>query len=296
MGDNLSKPITEKHTTTFETPYVRVGCCGMQGWRRKMEDAHLSRINFLDRKDAALLGVYDGHNGQAIAKYCSIHMAEALMKTDAASKGDYEAAFKAAYMDLDETLMKSELRNEGGCTAVTCLMIDGKIYCANAGDSRAVLCRNGSPAIALSVDHKPSLPEEAARVEKAGGTISSNRVNGMLSLTRAIGDFDLKMNESIPLADQAISAFPDVKIIDQSADDQFLVLACDGIWDVLDNDEACELIKKSLEETKNDVGLVCERVLDKCLAPAAPGPGCDNMTIVIIQPKEEWRKRLRAQK
>ncbi len=259
-----------------------------------MEDAHLARVNVLDKKDAALLGVFDGHNGQAIARYCAENLAELLLKSPEFAQADFTGAFKKTYLNIDETLSKSELRNEGGCTAVAVLLIDGKIVCANAGDSRAVLARAGAPCVALSHDHKPTLPEEIARIERAGANISNGRVNGMLSLTRAIGDFDLKQNPDLPLAEQAISAMPDVVVMDQSKSDEFIVIACDGIWDVLQNDEACNLIREELAANHNDVGLVCERILDKCLAPTAPGPGCDNMTIVIVQPKEEWRKRLAA--
>ena len=72
------------------------------------------------------------------------------------------------------------------------LITGSEIYCANAGDSRTVMCERGQ-AVELSFDHKPDLPEERNRIMKAGGEVVEGRVNGMLALSRAIGDFDYKI-------------------------------------------------------------------------------------------------------
>lgn len=287
----MSKPITEKHTSTFETSFVRVGCCGMQGWRRGMEDAHVAHVNLEGKKDALLCSVFDGHNGQAIAKYCSANIVAQVLASGQAHGGDMEKAFHDAYLAIDAKLMTSELRNDGGCTAVSVLVAGGKVYCGNAGDSRAVMCRKGV-AVPLSFDHKPTHPTEIARIERAGSTVSNGRVNGMLSLTRAIGDFDFKMNKDLPLAEQAITAAPDVTVNSLTNADDFIIIACDGVWDVLNNEAACQFVADELKQHHDDIGLVCEHVLDKCLAPAAPGIGCDNMTVIIVQPKADWKAML----
>lgn len=282
MGDTLSKPVTEKHTSTFETSMLRVGCCGMQGWRKNMEDAHIAQLNLGGQKNRAIFGVFDGHNGHMIAKHCGNNIVDVLVSQKEFASGDYSAAYTKTFLDIDQTLYHTpEYRNEGGCTACSVLLANNKIYCANAGDSRAVLFRRGE-AIALSDDHKPTLEKELDRITKAGGSVSGGRVNGILSLSRAIGDFDFKENTAVPWEDQVISAKPDVRAVDQSPDDGFIVIACDGVWDVLSNEACCQFIQQQISET-NDIGITCERVLDKCLAPAAPGIGCDNMTIIIVQ-------------
>lgn len=285
MGDNLSKPVTEKHTSTFETSHLRVGCCGMQGWRKNMEDAHVAQLNLEGDKSQGLFGVFDGHNGHLVAKYCGAHMSEELLGNDAFHNAQYQRAFEEVFEKIDETLKASpELRNEGGCTAVTVLLTKGQLICANAGDSRAVLARSQS-VLPLSMDHKPTLPAEIARIEKAGGTLQGGRVNGTLALSRAIGDFDFKEG-NVSWKEQMVTAFPDVTITKLQSDDEFLVIACDGVWDVISNEDCCKFISQRLQETQNDVGLVCEMLLDKCLAPTAPGLGCDNMTVLIVQFKE----------
>lgn len=257
-----------------------------------MEDAHVAQLNLEGDRTQALFGVFDGHNGHLVAKYCGAHVAETLVATTEFQSGDFTGAFEETFHQLDATLNASpELRHEGGCTAVAVLLAHGKIICGNAGDSRAVLCRNGE-AIALSSDHKPSLAHEISRIEKAGGSVQNNRVNGTLALSRAIGDFEFKENSDLSWKEQMITAFPDVTIHEMKPEDEFIVIACDGVWDVVSNEDCCKLIREGLHATSDDIGLVCEMVLDKCLAPAAPGIGCDNMTIVIVQFKQAFLNSL----
>lgn len=91
-----------------------------------------------------------------------------------------------------------------GSTAITVLIKDNKLYCANAGDSRAIACRNGA-LVTLSDDHKPNNPEEMDRIYKAGGWVEFNRVNGNLALSRALGDFLFKRNQTIPAEQQIVT-------------------------------------------------------------------------------------------
>ena len=122
------------------------------------------------------------------------------------------------------------------------LLTPTEIYCANAGDSRTVMC-DGGAAVDMSVDHKPDLPEERGRILKAGGEVSEGRVNGMLALSRAIGDFDYKgiappkdAPSSWFLNNHMVTAYPDVVVKPMHKDVEFIVLACDGIWDCKTSD------------------------------------------------------------
>lgn len=91
-----------------------------------------------------------------------------------------------------------------GSTAITVLIKDNKLYCANAGDSRAIACRNGT-LVTLSQDHKPNNPEEMDRIYNAGGWVEFNRVNGNLALSRALGDFLFKRNQTIGPEQQIVT-------------------------------------------------------------------------------------------
>ncbi|VDN02027.1 unnamed protein product [Thelazia callipaeda] len=159
-----------------------------------------------------------------------------------------------------------------------------KVIVGNAGDSRAVLCRNGL-AIELSVDHKPEDETERRRIEAAGGEISNDgRVNGGLNLSRALGDHFYKKNEALPLKEQMISALPDVKQNDILCDDEFVIVACDGIWNSLSSQQAVDFVRQRI---KNGLHLkeICEQICDYCLSPntAGDGTGCDNMTVILVQ-------------
>ena len=127
--------------------------------------------------------------------------------------------------------MQTETGTMAGCTATVVLITSQEIYCANAGDSRTVLSK-GAKALDLSIDHKPNDPSEQRRIVAAGGTVEDNRVNGMLALSRALGDFEYKKNTLMKPKDQQVTAYPDIKCMPITSDCEFIVLACDGIWDV----------------------------------------------------------------
>lgn len=284
MGETLSKPVTEKHTSTFNTTMYTIGCCGMQGWRKNMEDAHLADIAFDEEERHGLFGVYDGHNGYRVAKFSAANMTAEVLASENLLKGNLGAALFDAYGNIENTLKNNpQLNNEGGCTAVTVMVANNRVVCANTGDSRAVLCRKSGAVVPLSEDHKPTADEEVRRIEAAGSTIEGGRVNGVLGVSRAIGDFDFKDRPDLPWTEQAVTAKPDITEVALTKEDNFIVIACDGIWEVLSNEEVCKFVSESLVATKDDVGRVAEMLIDKCLAPAAPGLGCDNMSVVIVK-------------
>ncbi|CAD6199346.1 unnamed protein product [Caenorhabditis auriculariae] len=167
---------------------------------------------------------------------------------------------------------------DSGTTACVCLMSNEKIIVANAGDSRAVLCRNGK-ALDLSIDHKPEDEIEKNRITKAGGVIDDGRVNGGLNLSRALGDHCYKKNKDLPLREQMISALPDVKIECLLPDDEFLVVACDGIWNSMESQQVVDFVRERLSQGKT-CKEICDALCDNCLADSTrgDGTGCDNMT------------------
>ena len=117
-----------------------------------------------------------------------------------------------------------------GGTSVVAVVLGGTLYVANAGDSRAVLCRAGGKATDMSVDHKPTLEGEKARILAAGGFVADGRVKGSLALSRAIGDIGFKQTPGIGPEAQMVTALPDVRVEPLRQGDEFLVLACDGIF------------------------------------------------------------------
>ena len=174
-----------------------------------------------------------------------------------------------------------------GCTA--CVMsideTNKKIYFANAGDSRVVLCKNGV-AEAKSEDHKPEMDSEKTRIYKADGWISDGRVKGNLNLTRGFGDLEYKQNKKLKPEEQMITANPDINVVDFSKDMDFVIIGCDGIWDCLTNQEACDFVSKRLKENKDiKISKIIEEMMDSIVATDLyneTGVGCDNMTCIVI--------------
>ncbi|KAG8057728.1 hypothetical protein GUJ93_ZPchr0002g25286 [Zizania palustris] len=171
-----------------------------------------------------------------------------------------------------------------GSTACVAIIRNDQLIVANAGDSRCVISRKGQ-AYDMSKDHKPELDTESERILNAGGFIVAGRVNGSLNLSRAIGDMELKQNECLPADRQIVSAEPELNTVTLSEDDEFIVLACDGIWDCMSSQEVVDFVHKHLN-TEDSLSAVCEKLLDRCLAPVSGGDGCDNMTVILVQFKK----------
>lgn len=165
--------------------------------------------------------------------------------------------------DLDTEFMTNMDSGPGkasGCTAVVALLAGRELYVANAGDSRCVVCRGGK-VVEMSFDHKPEDDIEFQRIRKAGGRVTlDGRVNGGLNLSRAIGDHAYKMNKELPADEQMISAMPDIKRITIEPEDEFMVLACDGIWNYMTNEEVVGFVKQRIDQKKFTLAQICEEV------------------------------------
>lgn len=300
MGQTLSAPVTDKHSDEGSNErYVYASSC-MQGWRVSMEDAHTTLLSLEQDPEAAFFAVFDGHGGQSAARFSGIHLAERIQKEGAFLKGEYAQAIKAGFLGLDYDLKTDPdfLDDISGCTAVCTLFTsDNRIFCGNAGDSRAVLSVNGSVK-ELSFDHKPQNTEEYARICNAGGYVEYGRVNGNLALSRAIGDFEFKQNMRLPAEEQAVTSNPDITEHMITEEDEFVVIACDGIWDCMSSQDVISFVRAHVAQGL-DLKQICEKLMDNCLAPASDcgGLGCDNMTVLIIailngKSYDAWAKML----
>mmetsp|Transcript_2554 Transcript_2554/g.4912 ORF Transcript_2554/g.4912 Transcript_2554/m.4912 type:complete len:560 (-) Transcript_2554:1774-3453(-) len=166
-----------------------------------------------------------------------------------------------------------------GSTGVVVLVTPTHVICANAGDSRAMLSRSGM-ALPLSFDHKPNNDVEVARVEKAGGFVRAGRVDGDLAVSRSFGDFAYKSHSYLDAKSQRVSVCPDIVVHPRDyANDEYIVLACDGVWDRLTNRDCAALVRTLIsDEGESDPGLVCEEIIDHCLELDSR----DNMTCAVV--------------
>jgi serine/threonine protein phosphatase PrpC len=295
MGVYLSTPDTRKVTVSGAGNGFKFAATAMQGWRLNMEDAEISKAEF--QPGMSLFAVFDGHGGSEVAKFCGQHFGPELLKTAEFKAGDYKNALIKTFLQMDIMVGKEEFKAElnsyktesgegesdAGCTANVCLIVKRTVYCANAGDSRTVLWTTGkSVHTALSKDHKPDDTLEKDRIAKAGGFVIEGRVNGNLNLSRALGDLGYKKNTNLKPEAQLISGYPDIHVQELKPEDHFLVMGCDGIWELNDNNAVCKIV---LEKLNSGASLkdCAEEVLDRGLAPdTSQGSGCDNMSAIVI--------------
>ena len=275
MGAFLEKPKTEKTSRHGEGYGLKYGASAMQGWRMEMEDADVCKPEF-ELKNWSFFGVFDGHAGAKVSQYCSSHLLECIMqwlKREKGEKKEYSVeemkdAMHGGFLQMDEKLKKEPLWANGedhsGTTAIVVMISPTHIIWANCGDSRSIFCSDNGLKFA-TVDHKPSTDSEKTRIEKAGGTVMMQRVNGTLAVSRALGDFDYKRDSRLKPVEQLVSPEPDMVVLERDQDkDEFLVLACDGIYDVMSNDDVLNYVRHRLELTC-DLESICNDLIDTCL-------------------------------
>lgn len=268
-----------------------------------MEDVHRTLLNLNSAppgKRLSFFAVYDGHGGVTSAVYSGATLHLKIAAEKAFREGNYPEAIRRGFLAADQDLHMHVDRacDQSGCTAVIALLTDDwRIIVGNAGDSRAVLSYSGI-AVPLSYDHKPMNIEESRRIMAGGGYIENNRVNGNLALSRAMGDFRFKDNDKLSPEAQIITANPDIIERTLLDEDEFIVIACDGIWDCMSNQGVVDFVRRGIISGKG-LDSICEEIMDDCVADNIENcdHGHDNMTIIIIgllnnQPETVWREKI----
>ena len=224
-------------------------------YRQSMEDIGVTIPNLTNDYKTSLFGIFDGHGGNDVVKYIKDRIPE-IIKKNLNDLYPIEQCFINSFNKIDEELKFYDSEYTGS-TATIVLIQDNKIYCANVGDSRAYIIYDNYIK-KITVDHKCSVPEEAERIIKAGGKITKNRVQGQLVLSRSLGDLYVKKYGVINL--------PDISTNTIDYNIKYVVIASDGIWDVVDEktvlnmskmkknaDDFCkDLVKLAIEKESKD--------------------------------------------
>jgi len=286
MGSFLDKPIVEKETLDGAGNDLVWGVSAMQGWRVEMEDAHTCESSITEQPDLAFFAVYDGHGGKTASTLSAVQLLPGIMNGTTYQSGDKSAACLSAALYqglldqdqkmLDENPKLASCEDHSGSTCIASFISPTHIIIANCGDSRAVLARGGGVHFG-SVDHKPTDAVETARIQGAGGFIEMGRVCGNLAVSRSLADFQYKDRVDLPAAKQKVSAASDMTTIARDASDEFLLLCCDGIWDVMSNEDAVEFVSNHLKAGV-PAHIICERLLDHCLNLNSK----DNMSALVV--------------
>ncbi|XP_030448857.1 probable protein phosphatase 2C 59 [Syzygium oleosum] len=244
------------------------GYASSPGKRASMEDFYETRIDGVDGEIVGLFGVFDGHGGARAAEYVKQNLFSNLIRHPKFIS-DTKSAIADAYSHTDSEFLKSEnnQNRDAGSTASTAILVGDRLLVANVGDSRAVICRGGK-AIAVSRDHKPDQTDERQRIEEAGGFVmwaGTWRVGGVLAVSRAFGDRLLK---------QYVVADPEIQEEKIDSSLEFLILASDGLWDVVTNEEAVAMIKP-IEDA--------EAAAKRLMQEAYQRGSADNITCVVVR-------------
>ncbi|CAM0144661.1 unnamed protein product [Urochloa decumbens] len=215
------------------------------GPRHEMEDAYAVVTHKIDGdSQLACYGVFDGHGGRAAVDFVSQRLGQNVVSAVLAAAEEHDAvseAIRAAYLATDDELLSQPQGLSGGACATTALVKGGDLYAAHVGDCRAVLSRDGGTATALTADHTCAAEGEWERIERGGGYVSRSgsgvwRVQGSLAVSRSFGDAGLK---------RWVVAEPVVSRVPLTAGCEFVVIASDGLWDKVGNQEAVDAVSRN---------------------------------------------------
>ena len=224
---------TEIQETAERSEWFRSGLAEMTGRRQTMEDVSIV-LQATPTPSSILFGLFDGHGGREAAEFASSNLprviSERLRQSDS-----LESAIISSFHEVQAEMKPWCLFV--GTTSVIAIANGTRLTVANVGDSRCVLCRDGK-AVRLTVDHKPDLPEESAYIRSKGGFVREGRISGMLAVSRALGDGFLG---------DAVNATPHIRSLDLTEDDSFMILACDGVWDVITDQQACDIVASEID-------------------------------------------------
>jgi protein phosphatase PTC1 len=232
----------------------------------------LIRGSFRGRDNEDMFAIFDGHGSRRSSVHCARHFADILIKHLDRPDSDPSTCLRDAFLEIN-TQMTDHFQH--GTTAVVALLINNRLYVANVGDSRAVLCRNNA-AVRLSVDHTTELAEERARVEALGGFIRNGRVQGVIQVTRALGDVAVQ---------PYVSAEPYISVTDMTDDDTILILACDGLFDIFTDQVAVQIARAN-----PDPVVASKKLVDQAYISGST----DNISCLVVRLRPADDARLNA--
>ena len=235
-------------------------------FRQSMEDIGIMIPDLTTDYKASLFGIFDGHGGSDVVKFVKDRLPQ-LIKNYLLDLCPVETAFKNAFEKVDQELKFFDSEYVG-TTATLVLIKDNKIYCANVGDSKAYILYDNSYK-QISSDHKTTVEDEKIRVESMGGIIKKNRIMGQLILTRTLGDLYVKQ--------YGVINTPDISVNEIGNTIKYVILASDGVWDVVDLETLVGMGKAG-----KNVGEFCEDIVRLAVNKNTK----DNVSCIVISFKE----------
>lgn len=265
---NLKLTSTLKKTRLYVDYHSRL----LQNSREQMEDYHYINEEFYS--DNSLFAIFDGHGGVEVALMLKDNFASSFLSI-LKEEGTVEESLKNVFKKFDDDVLKlytPEMKFEttkfnslgSTCTLVYFCKEESSLYCANIGDSRCVLVSK-TKVVRISYDHKPNDDHENKRIKENGGVIFGGRLFGQFNLTRAFGDAAFK---------KWVISDPYIHKVKLSEKDKYIILASDGIWDVI-TDEECISICNDLNDSKE----ICDELVNMAINRWSK----DNISCIVIR-------------
>jgi protein phosphatase 1L len=226
---------------------------------------------------AGFFAVFDGHAGEQVAEHLSSYLLSYFLE-DPTNALDPLDALRSAVLHCEADVLERGM--VAGSTALVAVLMDSDLYVANVGDSRAVLSRRSQPKPdQLTTDHKPLESGERQRLEQAGANISCDGyICGEIAVARALGSPHLKKN---PRYRDFVICEPELKHVHLAEDDDFLILATDGLWDAMTNEQVVNRAKNQLGSCRDP--LVCaEHLVDTSVRMKQNTGTADNVSVVVV--------------
>jgi serine/threonine protein phosphatase PrpC len=295
-SDSIISPSFSIQKEKFEIVY---GAYMIKGQRSEMEDYSRCVLNLgeqfravpgktgLDKEFGSFFGLFDGHSGNLCAEYIAEHL-PSFFTSNPNYPNNIPVAAVEAFRGCDLQFIKDEAvpnNYNDGSTAIVAIIWEEVIYVINSGDSRCILAHGGQ-CIPMSIDHSPSNPTEEERIKKNGGHVKNNRVRGKLGVARGFGAYRYKHKENY--GDRLITVEPEVKTFQIDKQTEFLILATDGIWDKISNEEAIQFVRERLGDLATNTKFQEAKekfVYDICIElvkEADTRKSTDNISCIII--------------
>jgi protein phosphatase 2C family protein 2/3 len=275
-------------STVFEVRRFSYGSGCAQGIRPTMEDEEVAIddlvMNSFPDLPVSWYGCYDGHGSHECSQFLKKNLHK-LFQTNFPSTSlsrdqiahSLVRTFVAADTEFTSFARQRGISPNVGAVVVVVTIIANTIFCANLGDARAILARGDGSLLCLSNDMKPNNPQECERIKKCGGQVVNNRVNGRLAVSRAIGDLEFKPSG-------IVSNIPEIRAVNKQPDDEFIVIACDGLFDVMTSEEVVSFVRLKISTSVDNklepnpkqiaIDLVTESIMKRNTS--------DNVTVMVI--------------
>lgn len=283
--------------------YVQYGIQSIQGKRPEQEDSHLAVKKSEKPKDVGIdeesplsfFGVYDGHGGQRAAQYASENIYKIFIEKEKSTR-KFQQVMKDAFIQVEEEIMNKAKEDDtftDGTTACVAVLKSHTMVIGNVGDTEMVLARRVREelrSIVLTEVHNVGKnSKEVERILKAGGQISESQKRikhprfpmCTISVSRSLGDSFFKLNEHTEGRPSGLISEPYIVEISLTSRDEFAVIACDGVWDVLTYDQVVNFIAYELK-AHNNAQTAAENLVEKALANGSK----DNITAVVLRDRK----------